>query len=68
MLVIFEEVGPTTNCSSRLLGEEDSKGNLTNELKNGQHFIIQSSLVYNLPTPLFIRKYREKLVEEALQF
>jgi len=60
MQVNLKEVGPTFKGFSKLLGEEDSNGNLTNELKNGQHFIIQQSLQYKEPTPLFIRKL-EKL-------
>jgi len=64
MQVNLEEVGPTFKEVSRLLGEKDSNGNLTNKLKNGQHFIIQLSLKYKEPAHLFIEN--EKLALEAL--
>ena len=63
---VLEDVGPTTKCSSRLLGEEGSKGNVTNQLKNGQHFIIQSSLKITLhDTSIYRVPERKKFVWEA---
>jgi len=40
--VILEHVGPTTKCSPRLVGEEDSKGNLTKAKKYPRfHYTIK---------------------------
>jgi len=57
---------PTSKCSSSLLGEEYSKGNLTNALKNGQHLIIKSSFKITLHgTSIYRVQERKKLVREA---